>query len=472
MRRSAGGCCPALASALFCFLLILLSTGCTQDPNVKKQKYLESGQRYFDQQRYREAAIQFSNALQVDSRFAQAHYQLGETFLKLQDWNHAYEELSRTVELDPTMYAAHAELSNMLVGARQPDALKQAKTHLDLLREKQPNSMETHAAWSNYDAALGNLGEAMQEMRYAIDADPTRSDSYLNMALLQMRANQPDQAESSFKRAAEVAPKAMNAQLALGGFYQARGRFPEAEQQYRKAISTDMKDPAPRAALARLLMMEGKPAETEAFLKETKAAFPDTPEGYRMLGDYYFASGNLDQATAEYGSLFKDHPHDSQVKKNYIQLLILKNRLDEATKLNDEILKANPRDVEGLVYRGQVQMRQGNGNGAISSLQDALLNDPNNAVAHYQLGLAFEEEHDDDRAQAQWNEAVRLKPDMTDAQRALAEVQLRRGDTAGLLQTAQALISSQPPVADGYLMRAIVEIGRQSFSDARSEERV
>jgi Tfp pilus assembly protein PilF len=72
-----------------------LFTGCSRDPEVRKQKYFESGSRYFDKGKYREAAIQYSNALQVDSRFAQAHYQLGQTYLKLHDWNRAFQELSR-----------------------------------------------------------------------------------------------------------------------------------------------------------------------------------------------------------------------------------------------------------------------------------------------------------------------------------------------------------------------------------------
>jgi hypothetical protein len=38
-----------------CFIVALL-TGCSRDPNVRKQKYLESGQRYFDKGMYREAS--------------------------------------------------------------------------------------------------------------------------------------------------------------------------------------------------------------------------------------------------------------------------------------------------------------------------------------------------------------------------------------------------------------------------------
>ena len=123
-------------------------------------------------------------------------------------------------------------------------------------------------------------------------------------------------------------------------------------------------------------MAENKKTEAEAFLKKSKNDFPDNSEGYRLLGDFYFANGDLDRATAEYGSLNHDHPRDLQVKKNYMQLLILKNRLDEATKLNDEILNANPQEPDALVYRGEMQLPRGDTGGAVDSLQKAIKNDP------------------------------------------------------------------------------------------------
>jgi len=36
-------------------------------------------------------------------------------------------------------------------GSAMEDALKQAKPHLDILREKQPNSPVTHEAWAKYE---------------------------------------------------------------------------------------------------------------------------------------------------------------------------------------------------------------------------------------------------------------------------------------------------------------------------------
>lgn len=470
MRRS----CTASLLLLSSLLLALL-TGCSRDPNVRKQKYFDSGERFFAEGKYREAAIQYANATQIDGRFAQAHYKLSQSYLKLGDMQRAFQELNRTVDLTPDNYRAHTDLANLLVTVRNPDgspsldALKQAKTHLDILRDKQPNNAETHEAWSNYYAAQNNLTGAIQEAQQTINLDPKRSESYLLLALLQLRSNLTDQAEANFKKAVQIDPSAMNAQLALGGFYQSHNRMADAEQQFRHAIDIEPKVSAPRAALVRLLMQQGKRDEAEAFLRQSKKDLADNSEGYRMLGDFYFAIGDLDNAVAEYASLHKDHPKDILVKKNYIQILILKNQLDEATKLNSEILKSTPHDVEALVYKGEIQLRQNNAAGAVESLQAALKNDPNSAVAHYQLGMAYSQQRDLRHAETEWREAVRIKPEMTEAQRLIAGLEISRGEVDAVTQTAEQIIQSQPYSPDGYLIRSLAELARQRYAAAEKD---
>src|SRR5436190_14290383 len=95
--------------ALVIGFLAAALTGCSRDPNVRKQKYFESGQRYFEKGHYKEAVIQFRNATGVDSMFVDAHYQLALSYMKVQDWQHAYMELSRTLELQPEHYKAKAD---------------------------------------------------------------------------------------------------------------------------------------------------------------------------------------------------------------------------------------------------------------------------------------------------------------------------------------------------------------------------
>jgi len=101
------------------FLAVFL-TGCSRDPNVRKQKYYESGQRYAAKGKFREAVIEYRNATEVDPTFAAAHFQLGETYLKLQDWQRAYAELSRTLELQADNYKAHVDIANLLISSGEP----------------------------------------------------------------------------------------------------------------------------------------------------------------------------------------------------------------------------------------------------------------------------------------------------------------------------------------------------------------
>jgi len=456
-------------------LLASLLTGCSRDPNVRKQKYFDSGEKYFAGGKYREAAIQYSNAVQIDPRFAQGHYKLSQAYLRLGDNMNALQELNRAVELSPDNYPAQTDLANLLVTVRKPDgsaepeALVIAKPHLDLLKDKQPNTATTHEAWANYYSAQDNLPAAIQEVQRAISIDPGRSESYLLLALLQLRSNLPDDAESNFKKAIQADPKAMNAQLGLGGFYQSRNRISDAEQQYKHAIEVDPSSPAPRAAMVRLLTQAGRRNEVESFLQQTKKDIPDNPEGYRMLGDFYFSIGELDKAVAEYSSVFHDHPKDLQAKRNYIQLLILKNRLDDATKLNNELLKSNSHDADALVYKGQIQLRQNDSQGAVESLQTAVRYDSGSAVAHYQLGLAYAQKRDFQRAESEWREAVRIRPDLVDAQKALATLELNRGENDTVVRTAQQIIAAQPYSADGFIIKAVAETAAQKYADAQHD---
>src|SRR5260370_37601190 len=74
---------------------------CSRDPNVVKKRYLESGNKYFDKARYKEASIQYRNALKRDPKYGPAHYKLGLVALKVNDVAGAVQPLRKEVELIP-----------------------------------------------------------------------------------------------------------------------------------------------------------------------------------------------------------------------------------------------------------------------------------------------------------------------------------------------------------------------------------
>src|SRR5207253_728172 len=131
-------------------------------------------------------------------------------------------------------------------------------------------------------------------------------------------------------------------------FYSIRRRYPEAEQQIQAVISAEPKNVDARASLAKLYIVQGKKDQAEEALRQVKRDFSNNPVAYRMLGDYFFSTGEVDKAIAEYATLHDDHPKDLQTTKNYIQLLILKNRLDDAGKINESLLSSKNKDADAL----------------------------------------------------------------------------------------------------------------------------
>jgi len=447
---------------------VFLFSSCWRDPNLRKQKYFQSGQHYFEQGKYPEASIEFVNAIKIDPRFAEAHHQLAETYLRLQQGQRAAQELARTVELQPENYQVRIELANLLILGHD---FQPAREQTDLLLQKRPDDPLVHLAVSNLLAAQSNFSGALEEMKKALALDPGRWELYLQLALLQTTSNQPDAAESSLIKVTELNPAAPQARVLLGNYYQSRGRVGDAEQQFRKAMEIDSRNPEPRAALARLYLAEGKRTEAEDLLQRTKRDFPDNSAGYCLLGDFYFTTGDLDRAIAEYAALYREHPAETKVKRNYIQLLIQKKRFDEARALNDELLKANPNDNDALVYRSQMQISGGNLNDAITTLQTVIKNDPSNSEAHYTLGVAFDKSGALDRAETEWREAAHLRPDLVDAQRSLANAALRRNDPSSLADAATQMIRLQPASPEGFSLRALSEINRKQFSAAEADIR-
>lgn len=454
-----------LRATVLVSLVIFLAalSGCSRDPNVRKHKYFQSGMKYFQEGKYPEAAIQFTNAIRIDPGYADAHYQLAQSYLKSQHLVSAFQEFARTVELQPSNYQARVAMTNFLIAGRE---FKQAQEQTDMLLQKWPNDPQSYVTLSSLLAAQGDFPGAIGAMDKAIAVSPSRWESYLNLALLQIKNNQSDAAEANFRKTLEINPKAVDAQLLFASYLQSRGRLSEAEQQFRNAVASNPGDPVMYATLARFYLSEGKKAEAQAFLTQAKSKFPGNSAGYRMLGDFFLAAGDLDQAVVEYSNLYRQHPKDMQVKKNYIQVLILKNQMEEARRLNDEVLKANPNDSDGLLYRGQMQLRADHANEAVTTLQTLTKNDPDNGVGHFYLGTALEATGDSAHAADEFRTAARLRPDLIGPPRALAGIAMRTNDMTALEQAATKIIELQPQSPDGYALRAISNINRRQFAQA------
>ena len=73
----------SLRSVALVMLAAVTLISCRRDPATAKKQYLDSGNKYFDRGRFKEARIQYENALKVDPRFGPAHFKVAEVYMKI-----------------------------------------------------------------------------------------------------------------------------------------------------------------------------------------------------------------------------------------------------------------------------------------------------------------------------------------------------------------------------------------------------
>src|SRR6516164_11076567 len=281
-------------------------SGCTRHPNARKQAYYRAAVRYFAKGNYEAAAVELRNAIRIDPRYTDAHYEMARCDLKLGLLQQAYEELNSTIELDPQHWKAQIDIGNLLLTSGKGDDARQ-KAQLVLAKDR--NNADALALLANVEESEGHHDQALADMSRSVEIADT-APKHLNRALLEERAKQATEAEQDYKKAIAIDPKSAQAALALEGFYARQRRFADAELQARRAIDLSPKDPVARAALVMLYAAQGEKDIAEQAAKDGKQALKNNPQGYRMLGEFYVATGQPDKAVTEYASLHKDLPND------------------------------------------------------------------------------------------------------------------------------------------------------------------
>src|ERR1051326_2764628 len=152
-----------------------LLASCSADPNTRKLKFMKSGDRYFQAGKYREAVIEFRNAVEIDPQFADAHYQLGRSYLALKSADAAFREFSQAVALEPSNSQAQLELAALLLDRQKWD---QAQTTAEKSSEAEPENPRPHAILGQKYTLTHDLPNAIQEFQKLVKLEPQRVENY------------------------------------------------------------------------------------------------------------------------------------------------------------------------------------------------------------------------------------------------------------------------------------------------------
>ncbi len=457
----------------------LLSSACNTDPNVAKKRYVSSGNKYFDNHKYREALIMYRNALKKDMKYGEAYYRAALAELALQRPLEAARDLHRAVELQVDNIDAYSSLINIYLNAyladkRRPKAyVTELRGLADKLEKRHPQSYE-YARVNGYVSLMdGKIKDAINWFEKANAIKPYQPD----LMLIYMQSLSSDgraaEAEKIGMDALKRDPKILSIYDALFLQYLQQNRVQDAENILKQKVANNPTVPEVYMQLAAHYYSQKRIPEMTAALNKLTSDPKTFPLAYEQVGDFYLRIRNVDQAIANYQEGAKAFPKDkAKYQKRIIESLILQDKKQEAVAVLNEILKDNPKDDEAIAIRASLNMLTGSREqlqNSINDLQAVVTRMPDNPVLRFNLGRAQLQKGNTQQARIQFEEAIKLRPDYILPKLALAQILQTQGEFGRVVQIAEEVLAYDQNNIAARLLRTRALIGMGETKQARAE---
>lgn len=466
-----------ILSGVVAIALIAGNIACSRES--RKRNYLEKANRLADQGKYKEAALSYRQAIKLDIGFGEAHYRLGLTELKLQDFERAVLSLQRAALLMPNRMEIKAVLGQVYLDAylADPERSKVGRSAVEAmitqLLAKDPNSFDGLRLKARLAQDQNDLPTALDLLTRATAIKPMEPDATTALADVYLRQNRIDEA----RKLAEELIRAHTDYAPIYEFlyklHMSQRRVDAAEQVLKLKLEKNPKVVNYALELAAHYAAVNKPAEMEQVLQAVLANPTQYPHGILNVGEFYWMRFDY-QAALKY---FQEGERvDPSWKREYqrrqANVLIAQGKTDEAQRVIDAMLAANPKDREIRHSKSGLLIQSGNAAKIREGQQilEALLKeDPGDASVHFDLGRTYLSAGKVDLAKSEIQEAIHLNRLLVPAKVVMAEIAHNERRYQDALDSSATAIELEPDNFRARVLHAWALQGLGHIAQARQE---
>jgi len=478
-------------------VVVLASCGCS-DPQARRDEHVRAGWEFFHAANYEKARVEFQNALQIDPKYAQARFALGQTYERLGDLRNAMGNYAAGAD-DPTEVDSRVAMARILLLSGNLDL---AKTRDDEALTLAPQNAAALAVRAGIQAATGQKDVAEKTAKRALELDPADPGAVSLLASLYMRTGRHADARTLMQNAVTAQPNDQGMRAVFAQVLLEDGDVDGAIAQLDAIAKLDPKEPTHEARLADLLGSNGRIdaalARLDAFvaaqntaqakllkveflakyrsheqalaaLREYVAAAPKDPELTLALAQSLDESGDRAEAEKAYRAIVAARPSDAAVSNARVGLaglLARDKRVGEAENELSKILEMEPNNTRALVLRGRLALDAGHADSAIADFRTALRDDPNSAQVQGLLATAYRASDQPLLAKETLLAAVQIAPSDADLRKQLFALALETSEWDLALAQVNALAELGSSSAQALDMRYRVALGRADYDVA------
>ena len=275
--------------------------------------------RYFWNKRtekdFNRGIAQFQLAIENDPGYALAYAGLADSYIGLTFYNFAvpHETMPKAkaaalnaLALDNTLAEAHTSLAHVLVNYdwNWSEAEKEFKRSIELKAD-----YATAHQWYaiHYLTATGRLEEALQEMKQALELEPTSlvMNTFMGATLFYM--GRYDEAIDQCRKTIEMDPNFAVAHWHLGLAYEQKQMFDAAIKEFQSSVSLSGDSPLMIAALGHAYAMSQKKREANQILRQLNELSKQRYVSPYDVAAIYVALGKNEQAFQFLEKAYQEH---------------------------------------------------------------------------------------------------------------------------------------------------------------------
>jgi tetratricopeptide (TPR) repeat protein len=499
-------------SLIFCsgFLLLAGARGVAQLPDACKlpasaahppagtspaRVYDAEGVWFAQQGGLQCAVAAFKQALRLEPRLAEAHFDLGLVRQSQQQPAAAASEFRMALEYDPTLLQAHCALGSVL---SDPSA---AETEFRKALQSDPNLVCALDGLAHVLLNGERYDAAMDYWRQAVHIQPDAPDLQLSLATAVYKAAKARQAaglpDLDGARVADAVqlltellksdPNLTAAHFTLGNIYANEHRYREAADEYQLVTRqepantdalgaevqsllnvsayTDALAPArafasrkPNDASAHIMLGMvyrglGDYAKAEPELELGAARKPDDFEAQYQLGSVLAHLGKPQEALPRLRKAVALNPGEKSAQFQLAAVLRALGKKEEAGQVLEQFHKATDNEFQKSQLtsdgiKANDLLQAGKPAEAAQIYRHMLEDDPGNAWTAYNLALALEAMHDTKGAEDALRTGIDIDPKLAKIHAELGQLQLTDGDMESAQKSLQSALDLDPQLVE------------------------
>lgn len=283
------------------------------------------------------------------------------------------------------------ELDRLLQDARQFIQDKQFDSALTLYQQAQaldPRNPQIQSGIAYVHTQRGDLRAAADSFRQAIALAPRNADFQIGLAYVLVNSRDLDGAENAYRQAITLDRKKSDAYLGLGSLYEKQKAYVDALKLYREWLSIQPRAWQAHRAVGAVMVQQGKYREALQTLQQAVKLSPQTGAIYADIGVAQIGLGDLQSGrrSLERAAQLGGTP------QIYFKLGEVYRALNDDSRAYGAFKRAvelSPDFSEARSRLGQILMEQQDYVRAAIIYRQLTTQDPQNADAFFNLGLAL-----------------------------------------------------------------------------------